>query len=58
MGVCTNSRSGAICPGYCGATEAGALIRIRTGDLVLTKNALCQLSYEGSARQQYGARRL
>ena len=25
----------------------GALIRIRTGDLVLTKNALCQLSYEG-----------
>jgi hypothetical protein len=25
----------------------GALIRIRTGDLVLTKNALCLLSYEG-----------
>jgi Uma2 family endonuclease len=26
----------------------GALIQIRTGDLVLTKNALCQLSYEGA----------
>ncbi len=28
----------------------GALIQIRTGDLVLTKNALCQLSYEGPNR--------
>jgi hypothetical protein len=27
--------------------NAGALIQIRTGDLVLTKNALYRLSYEG-----------
>lgn len=30
--------------------KLGALIQIRTGDLVLTKNALCRLSYEGSLR--------
>src|SRR5579883_1574661 len=33
--------------GGCAAGRAGALIQIRTGDLVLTKNALCRLSYEG-----------
>ena len=27
--------------------ESGALDRIRTGDLILTKDALYQLSYEG-----------
>src|SRR5579871_6652133 len=36
--------------------RAGALIQIRTGDLVLTKNALCRLSYEGGrGRRTAGA---
>jgi hypothetical protein len=30
----------------------GALDRIRTGDLILTKDALYQLSYEGETRRQ------
>jgi hypothetical protein len=29
------------------AAYFGALIRNRTGDLILTMDALCQLSYEG-----------
>ena len=27
--------------------KTGAVVRDRTGDLVLTKNVLCQLSYNG-----------
>ena len=50
QGVCTGSGRGATTLGRCRDAEAGALIRIRTGDLVLTKNALCRLSYEGSPR--------
>ena len=30
----------------------GALDRIRTGDLILTKDALYQLSYEGGGRER------
>jgi hypothetical protein len=35
---------------YWPQTEYGALDGIRTRDLILTKNALCQLSYEGIDR--------
>ena len=37
--------------------KPGALIQIRTGDLVLTKNALCRLSYEGSWSERGGGLR-
>jgi hypothetical protein len=34
------------------AACGGALVRIRTGDLVLTKDALYQLSYEGGRKPE------
>ena len=33
----------------------GALIQIRTGDLVLTKDALCRLSYKSKNRTKTSA---